>query len=73
MNNYCVLDKKNVITNIIVCENDKSAKDFNAYPYYDGAKIGTEYLRKIDPTQLDKLEAQTTYMAMMTNTLLKED
>lgn len=73
MGNYCVLNSDNIITNIIVCKDDESAKDFNALPCYDGAKIGTEYVKKTEPTQLDKLEAQTAYTAMMTNTLLQED
>ena len=41
--NYCIVNTENIIENIIVCESDDIAKQFNALPYYDGASIGGQY------------------------------
>lgn len=68
--NYCILDSEKVITNIIVCESDEIAAEFGALPSYDGAKIGDKYNPPIPISQMDRLEAQMTYTAMMTNTLI---
>lgn len=35
--------KDGIIENIIVCENDEIAKEFNAVPSYEGAEIGKKY------------------------------
>lgn len=72
MKTYCVLNSTNFITNIIVCDDDESAKVFDAKPYYDGAKIGEKYAPELQPTELDKIEAQVAYTAIMTGTLLSE-
>lgn len=40
---YCILDSDNLITNIIVCEDDVTAAEFGAVPSYDGASIGAAY------------------------------
>ena len=40
---FCIVDKNNIITNIIVCENEETAKNLGAVSYYDGAKIGYVY------------------------------
>ena len=40
---YCILDSDNLITNIIVCEDDVTAAGFGAVPSYDGAAIGKAY------------------------------
>lgn len=68
---YAIVDNNMVITNIIECEDQKTANEFNAFPVADNLEIGNRYAPPM--TKLDKLEAQTTYTAMMTNTLLKED
>ena len=68
--NYCILDPEMVITNIIVCESDEIAAEFGALPSYDGAKIGGKYDPPIPISQMDRLEAQITYTAMMTDTLI---
>lgn len=39
----CIVDKNNIVTNIIVCENEETAKELGAVPYYDGAKIENIY------------------------------
>ena len=67
---YCILDSSKSIVNIIVCESDKIAAEFGALPSYDGAKIGEKYNPPIPISQMDRLEAQTTYTAMMTGTLI---
>lgn len=40
--NYCIV-KDGIIRNIIVCEDDKTAEKFGAFPFYEGAVIGGEY------------------------------
>ena len=75
--NYLIV-KDGAIENIIVCQDDKTAEKFGAVPYYDGAVIGSTYdppdLKPEpdpEPTQLDRIEAQAVYTAMMTDTLLE--
>lgn len=68
--NYCILDSKKIIINIIVCESDEIAAEFGALPSYDDAKIGEKYNPSIPISQMDRLEAQMTYTAMMTDTLI---
>ena len=70
---YCIV-KDGLIENIIVCESDEIAAVFGAVPAYDGAKIGEVYNPPDvvpEPTQLDLIEAQVAYTAMMTDTLLE--
>ena len=43
--------KDGIIENIIVCENDEIAKEFNAVPSYEGAEIGKKY----DPNHIIEL------------------
>lgn len=68
--NYCILNSSKIIANIIVCESDEIAAEFGALPSYDGAKIGEKYNPPIPISQMDRLEAQATYTAMMTDTLI---
>ena len=68
--NYCILDSSKIIVNMIVCESDEIATEFGAVSSYDGAKIGDQYSPPIPISQMDRLEAQTTYTAMMTGTLI---
>lgn len=67
---YCILDSSKSIINIIVCESDEIAAEFGALPFYDGAKIGDKYNPPIPISQMDRLEAQMTYTAMVTDTLI---
>lgn len=41
--NYCIVDENNVITNIIVCADDETAKMLGAVKGYDMARIGDRY------------------------------
>lgn len=68
--NYCILNSENIITNIFVCDSPKFAKEINGYPSYDSAKIGEKYSPPIPISKEDQLEAQLTYTAMMTDTLI---
>ena len=65
---YLIVEN-NVITNIIVCDNDDIAAKFGALPSYEGAAIGKPYQPAAN--QLDRIEAQITYTAIMTDTLLE--
>lgn len=71
--NYCIINNENRIENIIVSD-ESFANSIGALPMYDGAKIGDVYSPPIpepEPSQLDIIEAQVTYTAMMTDTLLE--
>ena len=39
---YCLVEN-NIVTNIIVCNNDKTASQLNALPFYPLAEIGQSY------------------------------
>lgn len=68
---YCIVNSEGIIVNIIVCEDTATAEAFGAVESYDGARIGEKYEPPIPVTQLDRIEAQSTYTAMMTGTLLE--
>lgn len=68
--NYCIVNDQHVIENIIVCENDEIAAQFGAVESYEEAHIGGQYKPPIPISQMDRLEAQATYTAMMTDTLI---
>ena len=80
--NYCIVNADGIIENIIVCERDEVAAQFGAVVSYDGAAIGETYSPPPPPPttdervaalekQNDRLDAQATYTAMMTDTLLE--
>lgn len=69
--NYCIVNSEGIIVNIIVCEDAATAAEFGAVESYAGARIGDKYAPPIPVTQLDRLEAQVTYTAMMTDTLME--
>jgi hypothetical protein len=80
--NYCIVNDENIIENIIVCESDEVAAQFGALPSYDGATIGEAYNPPPPPPTTeervaaleaasDRLDAQATYTAMMTDTLME--
>lgn len=80
--NYCIINSDNIIENIIVCESDEVAAQFGAVASYDGAAIGEAYSPPPPPPtteervaalekQNDRLDAQATYTAMMTDTLME--
>lgn len=77
---YAIVDENGVITNIIICESDEIAIQFGAIPVREDLGIGDEYAVPIpepeaetipEATQLDRVEAQIAYTAMMTDTLLE--
>lgn len=41
--NYCIVDENNIIINIIVCEDDETAKKLGAVSGYPSASIGAKY------------------------------
>ena len=74
MMNYCIVNQETqIIENIIVCENDKIAKEFNTVPSYADARIGEKYNYVPEPTEMDKLQAQVAYTALMTDTLITSE
>ena len=79
---YCIVNTDGIIENIIVCESDKIAAQFGAVASYDGATIGESYSPPPPPPTTeervaaleaasDRLDAQATYTAMMTDTLME--
>lgn len=80
--NYCIVNSDSIIENIIVCESDEVAAQFWAVASYDGATIGKPYNPPPPPPTTeervaaleaasDRLDAQATYTAMMTDTLME--
>lgn len=68
---YCILNELKTITNIIVSDDENFVKETNAKPSYRGASIGSVYqFPPSPPTQLDLIQAQVTYTALKTNTLI---
>ena len=41
--NYCIVDENGIITNIIICEDDETAKGLGAVAGYPSAAIGSRY------------------------------
>ena len=79
--NYCIVNDKNIVTNIIVSDSS-FAETIGALPSYDGAAIGEAYNPPPPPPTTeervaaleaasDRLDAQATYTAMMTDTLME--
>lgn len=72
--NYCIVNQETqIIENIIVCENDEIAKEFDAVPSYKNARIGDKYDYIPEPTEMDELKSQVTYTALMTDTLISKE
>lgn len=80
--NYCIVNPDGIIENIIVCESDEVAAQFGAVASYNGATIGAAYSPPPPPPTTeervaaleaasDRLDAQATYTAMMTDTLME--
>ena len=67
----CIVNSEGIIVNIIVCEDAATAAEFGAVESYAGARIGDKYAQPIPVTQLDRIEAQVAYTAMMTGTLME--
>lgn len=67
---YCVTNSKNIIENIFISNDADFAELIGALPYYEGASIGKLYAPPIPISKEDRLEAQVTYTAMMTDTLI---
>ena len=66
--NYCIIDENNIITNIIVCGDDETAKMLGAVKGYDLAQIGDIY----DPYNYHALAEANNKIAelnMLVNTL----
>ena len=66
--NYCIIDENGIITNIIVCADDETAKSLGAVKGYDMARIGAQY----DPYNyyaLDELKKKVNEQEILINTL----
>lgn len=66
--NYCIVNEQNIISNMIVCENDDIAKQLGAVSSYTGARIGDEY----DPYNyqaVTELKQQVADLNLLVNTL----
>ena len=66
--NYCIVDENGIITNIIVCADDETAKSLGAVAGYPSAVIGDRY----DPYNyyaLDELKKKVNEQEILINTL----
>ena len=66
--NYCIVDENNIITNIIVCADDETAKSLGAVKGYDMVRIGDLY----DPYNyhaLAELKKKVNEQEILINTL----
>ena len=66
--NYCIVDENGIITNIIICEDDETAKSLGAVKGYDMARIGDLY----DPYNyhaLAELKKKVNEQEILINTL----
>lgn len=66
--NYCIVDEKGIITNIIICEDDETAKSLGAVASYPTAAIGLQY----DPYNyyaLEELQKKVNDQEILINTL----
>ena len=66
--NYCIVDENGIITNIIICEDDETAKSLGAVAGYPSATIGSQY----DPYNYHALAEANNKIAelnMLVNTL----
>ena len=66
--NYCIVDANGIITNIIICEDDETAKGLGAVAGYPSASIGSKY----DPYNyyaLDELKKKVNDQEILINTL----
>lgn len=79
---YFQVDENNIITNTVECESPLIAKELGLVRGDYDQEIGSVYtpvepeveqevITEPAPTQLDRVEAQVTYTAMMTDTLLE--
>ena len=78
---YCIVNDGNIVINIIVSDS-AFAEAIGALPAYEGAAIGEAYSPPPPPPTTeervaaleaasDRLDAQATYTAMMTDTLME--
>ncbi len=66
--NYCIVDENNIIVNIIVCEDDETAKKLGAVSGYPSASIGAKY----DPYNyyaMEDLKKKVNEQEILINTL----
>lgn len=66
--NYCIVDENNIIVNIIVCEDDETAKKLGAVSGYPSASLGAKY----DPYNyyaLEELKKKVNEQEILINTL----
>ena len=66
--NYCIVDEKGIITNIVICEDDETVKSLGAVAGYPSASIGSKY----DPYNyyaLDELKKKVNEQEILINTL----
>ena len=55
---YCIVNSDSIIENIIVCESDAVAAQFEAVASYDGAAIGGKYSPPPPPPTTDERVAK---------------
>lgn len=67
---YCIVDTESkIITNIIVCDDCELASQFEAFPVYDGAKIGDLYDPSPGPSPTEQLNTILAFSRMLVQTV----
>ena len=66
--NYCIVDENGIITNIIVCADDETAKSLGAVKGYDMARIG-DLSDPYNYYALDELKKKVNEQEILINTL----
>ena len=66
--NYCIVDENGIITNIVVCADDETAKSLCAVKWYDMARIGDRY-DAYNYYALEELKKKVNEQEILINTL----
>ena len=64
--NYVIVDEKDIITNVIICESDDIAQAFNAKKCRDGLGIGDKFEPVAEADPMEQFRADLAYISMMT-------
>ena len=66
--NYCIVDENGIITNIIICEDDETAKSLGAVAGYPSAAIRSQN-EQYNQYALEKKKKKVNEQEILINTL----